>query len=228
MYCTECGKPGAGKFCGHCGTSMGVATGPAESRDPAQTQALGPVDWSNEHRYEVLVRIAEVRERIAHAAARAARKTMTAEEFLQVGDKLLSPLTGGVPIGKLAAVVQPLYAKLGIQTGKRREQVLERPIGAVLAATLCGLASSGLKLRRTEQFEAGCSLEAELPSDLFSFAGDVRLEVTRQGTGTRIAAATHVPGQMYDWGKSTRCLDALFGEIAAALGGHAASAAEAA
>ena len=221
MYCTECGKPGAGKFCGHCGTSMGVAT------DPAETQTLGPVDWSNEHRYDALIRIAEVRERIAHSAARA-RKSMTAEEFLQAGDKLLSPLTGGVPIGKLAAVVQPLYAKLGIQTGKQRQQVIERPIGEVLAATLCALASSGLKIRRTEQFEAGCHVEAELPSDLFSFAGDVRLEVTRQGTGTRIAAATHVPGQMYDWGKSTRCLDGLFGEISAALGSHSGPTAKAA
>jgi hypothetical protein len=33
--------------------------------------------------------------------------------------------------------------------------------------------------------------------------------------GTLVEAATNVPGQLYDWGKSQRCLDELFAEVAA-------------
>lgn len=177
-------------------------------------------DWSNEHRYEVLIQIPEVRRRIADHASRA-RSTMTAEEFLQIGDKLLSPLTGGVPVGKLAAFVQPIYARLGIRTGRQREELFPHPIGEVLAAALCALAGAGQKIRDVQQADEGCELEAILPSDLFSFAGDVTVRLTKRESGTRLVAATNVPGQLYDWGKSDRCLGGLLQEIRQTLSGIA-------
>jgi hypothetical protein len=208
MYCTECGKPGSSKFCGHCGTALGTGT---------ELVAV-PTDWSNEHRYEVLIHVPEVRERIARHASRA-KASMTAEEFLQVGDKLLSPLMGGIPVGKLAAVAQPLYAKLGIRTGKRREQTLPQSIGQVLAAVLCALASAGLKIREVQQADDGCHLVAILPSDVFSFAGDVLIDLAKAGTATRLVLATNVPGQLYDWGKSHRYLNELLRETTVVLAG---------
>ena len=210
MYCTQCGKPGAGNFCGFCGTSLLKDMEPTAISD----------HWSNEHRYEVLIQVPEVRRRIADHASRA-RATMTAEEFLQMGDKLLSPLTGGVPVGKLAAFVQPIYAKLGIRTGRQREEVFAQPIGEVLAAALCALAGAGQKIRGVQQADDGCELEAILPSDLFSFAGDVVVRLTNRESGTRLVAATNVPGQLYDWGKSDRCLDDLLREIRQTLSGMA-------
>lgn len=206
MYCTECGKPGSGKFCGHCGTALGA--------DDARPET--PTDWSNEHRYAVLTGVPEIRERIALCAARA-KTAMTAEEFLQAGDKLLAPLVSGIPISRLIAVVQPIYARLGIKTGKRREQVFSKPIGEMMAATLCALAAAGLRIRAVQQADDGCHLEAVLPSDVFSFTDDVLVDLTRHAPGTRLVLATNVPGQLYDWGKSDRCLNALLREIESSI-----------
>lgn len=72
MYCTERGKRGSGKFCGHCGTALGNEG----------EFAVVPMDWSNEHRYELLIQVPEIRERIARHAFRV-KTSMTAEEFLR-------------------------------------------------------------------------------------------------------------------------------------------------
>jgi hypothetical protein len=38
----------------------------------------------------------------------------------------------------------------------------------------------------------------------------------RQGRATRVEAQTDIPGQMFDWGKSVRCLEALLGDLGTA------------
>ncbi len=55
--------------------------------------------------------------------------------------------------------------------------------------------------------------EAKLPSDLWALEGQVVVTVERAGPGTRVEAATKIPGQLYDWGKSTRCLAKLFADL---------------
>ncbi len=59
-------------------------------------------------------------------------------------------------------------------------------------------------------------MTAELPSDLFALEGDLVIGVVRQSNGTRVDAHTDIRGQIYDWGKSTRCLAQLFEELSAA------------
>lgn len=49
-----------------------------------------------------------------------------------------------------------------------------------------------------------------------SLAGDLVVAVVRQGQVARVAAQTDIPGQMFDWGKSTRYLEGLLGELGAA------------
>ena len=59
----------------------------------------------------------------------------------------------------------------------------------------------------------GCVFEAVLPSDPMSLEGDLTVSVRRQGAGTEVAAATKIAGQMFDWGKSRRCLDVFFADL---------------
>ena len=54
---------------------------------------------------------------------------------------------------------------------------------------------------------------AELPADLWTMSGKLVVAVERTLTGTRVQAATAIGGQYFDWGKSTRCLDGLFGDL---------------
>ena len=42
------------------------------------------------------------------------------------------------------------------------------------------------------------------------------LAVARHDGGTQVDARTDIQGQVFDWGKSTRCLEELFRELSAA------------
>ena len=63
------------------------------------------------------------------------------------------------------------------------------------------------------QFDDGCEVTAKLPSDAFALEGSLIVAFRRITSGTHIEAATKIPGQWFDWGKSTRCLARLLQEI---------------
>jgi len=202
MFCSNCGTEVSGNFCWKCGAPLkDVSASP-----PAVNQ-----DWSQEVRYEHLIRIPEVRDVVSRHAAMA-RKSLSGEEFLAFSDKVI-PLV--VSLEKLGAVVQPLYAQLGIKTGKEHSETLSSPPGTVIVSALCSLARHGQILQQVRQFEDGCLLEATLPSDMWSWEGTLYVSVRKAGTGTRVDGATNIKGQLFDWGKSKRCLETLFSDLKA-------------
>jgi len=211
MYCSHCGTKASGNFCTACGTALGASNSKAEPQ-PSPVVRSKSEDWSEIVDYDVLLRVPEVRDLIASYASRSKSK-MTGEQFLELCDKFISPLTAGVPLSPLAKVSQSMYAKLGVKTGKTRTEFLQAPAGRVLVRTLCSLAERGHELRTTKSAIEGSLLEATLSSDLLVFAGDVIVTVERVPQGTRVEAFTNIPGQMFDWGKSTRCLAMLFDDL---------------
>lgn len=166
-------------------------------------------DWDREVHYETILKFPGVRDTIERYS-RQAPKRMTGEQFLALADKLV-PL--GVPLEGLAALVQPLYARLGIKTGKVRAQQVQAPAGRVLVRALCSLAHHGQSLRGVTQAADGCLLNATLPSDFFSLEGDLLVSVRRNGSQAEVSGATCISGQFFDWGKSNRCLDQLFSDL---------------
>jgi hypothetical protein len=212
MFCSECGAKAAGKFCSACGARLVAGAEPP----PASIEL--PVDWSHLVDYQTLLQIPEVRERIARAAAQS-RKSMTGEQWLDLYGKALGKLSGlpiSLPMSGIARFAQSTYAKLGVKTGKSRTQFIAAPPGTVLVSLLCALARDGRTLRTVEQLADGCLLVASLPSDLLALEGDLVVGVTRALGGCEVEARTDIPGQMFDWGKSTRCLDALLAELSGA------------
>jgi hypothetical protein len=119
----------------------------------------------------------------------------------------------GVSYEGLAAVLQPLYARMGIKTGKVRSKEVQAPVGQVLVRALCSLAHHGQSLRGVTQAADGCLLNASLPSDFLSLEGDLLVTVRRSGTQAEVSGATCIRGQFFDWGKSNRCLDRLFADL---------------
>jgi hypothetical protein len=200
MLCSNCGQVGAGTFCPGCGRRL------------APPDVLPADDWSHEVRYAVLLHFPEVRARIARSGD-GVRKKMTGEDWLGLYDAVMKPFNGGVSLKTVAAIVAPLYARIGIKTGKSRSEVYRSPPGRVIVDVLCALARNGLPLTEVHQAADGCVLEAGLPSDLWSFAGQVIVTVNRAGPVTTVKAATTIPGTWFDWGKSGRCLDRLFGAL---------------
>ena len=204
MFCSECGVKAGGKFCWSCG---GALQRPAGCEDlPA------PIDWTVVTDYQAIVRIPEVRERIARHAAMS-KKRMSGEQFLDVCEKLFSPLTGGVPLASIATFAQPLYAKLGLKTGKSHSERFDEPPGKVIVAVLCSLAQGGQELRKAISAADGCVIEASLPSDICSLNGELTVVVRPDGAGTIVDAAATIKGQLYDWGKSRRALEHLFHDV---------------
>lgn len=204
MYCSECGHAAHGKFCSHCGTRLQGG----ECSSELVTAELAK-DWQHEVRYDVLLKYPEVRSMVEESA-RQAPKRLSGEQFLALAEKLI-PI--GVPMEGMAAVAQAFYARLGIQTGKQRTGDVAAPIGQVLVNVLCSLARQGQTLRRVTQAEDGCLIEATLPSDMFALEGDLFVGVSKDGERTRVTASTRISGQLFDWGKSTRCLERIFGDL---------------
>lgn len=201
MYCSNCGKQAQGNFCASCGARLTTGAG----------GVAPPSDGSDEVQYQRLLQIPAIRDQIAQHAA-LAKPGITAEQFLEVYDLALSPLTG-VSIGTVAKIAVPIYSRLGIRTGKTRRERIPRPVGHVLTAALCSLARRGQVLQHVHQAQDGCVLEAQLPSDLWSFEGKLVVSIARATEGASIEASTEIPGQLFDWGKSQRCLNLLVDDL---------------
>ena len=201
MYCSNCGAKVTGNFCSDCGAPLTAGQG----------GSVALQDWKDETRYHVLLNFAEVRDLIARHAAQAS-KGLTGEQFLGLCDKVFHPL-GPIPVSTAVSIIQPIYTRMGIQTGKERTAVLPTPPGKVVVAALCSLARYGRQLKQVREGEDGCVLEACLPSDFWSFEGNLVISIQHQGKSTQVKAATRIGGQLFDWGKSTRCLNQLFEDL---------------
>jgi hypothetical protein len=178
-----------------------------------------PVEWSDIIDCQALLAIPAVRDQIARAASQA-KKGISGEEILETFGKAMSKFAGlpvSLPMTGLAHFAQATYAKMGIKTGKSRVEFVAEPTGRVIVELLCSLARHGRELRGVHQMIDGVILVAALPSDLFALEGNLFLMITRVQGGTQVEARTEIPGQIFDWGKSNRCLDALFAELVAPL-----------
>lgn len=209
MFCHQCGAKAHGAYCSHCGMKIMPAEG--EPQPLPQVHDADDDGWVNEVRYELLLKHSNVRIAIEKHASQC-RKCMSAEDFLGLCDKAFSPIPG-VSLTKLAAIAQPLFADLGVKTGKTRTESFKAPPGKIIVAVLCSLARHGQTLHNVEQAEDGCLFRASLPSDLWSFKGELLVTVQRQVPSTLVEAATIIRGQLYDWGKSKRAMDALLEDI---------------
>lgn len=227
MFCSQCGRPAKNRFCSSCGAPLEASAEPnaAVGPPPIPTGTLVPArgaggdpslvepelvdDWEHEVSYERLIRRPEVRALIERHA-KLARPGITGEELLAIYDQLV-PL--GISMEKLARVIQPLYAKWGIGTGKEHTEPIPAPAGRVLVRALCSLARNGQAVKTVTQAADGCSLAAELPSDMWSLEGELMLSISGSGDQTYVRAATKIPGQLVDWGKSRRSLTRLFDDL---------------
>lgn len=209
MFCSDCGASAAGKYCWKCGAPLAASDGHSSAQRVISAEII---DWTTVVHYETLIGLPAVRDRLARAAANAAQ-CLSGEDFLAVCDKVLSPLTAGVPLSTIATLVQPVSERLGIKTGKQRSERLTLPTGLVIVGVLCSFAEHGQRLQQVHQAPDGCSLRASLPSDIWSLRGSLVVEIHRDRGMTRLDAVTVIPGQWFDWGKSRRCLEQLFDDL---------------
>jgi hypothetical protein len=216
MFCSQCGKESTGKFCWNCGAPLhaGGEVQPAPAAaTPAPAAAIPApalTDWQNEVDYETLIRNPEVRDLLAKQKPAAVR--MTGEEFVETFGKILkSP----VSLAPVMGIMQDVNGRLGVHTGKTRSENYRQPVGRVIVYALCALARNGHKVQDVHQASDGCMLICEIPSDMFSLAGQLLVTIHREPEGASVHADTRIEGQLFDWGKSNACLNRLFNGIGA-------------
>lgn len=206
MFCSNCGAKAHGNFCSQCGCALQFGEASANSA----TQE----NWENDSQVENILRVPEVRTAIAQNASNAV-KGVSAEAIFALYDKIIA---SPIPMERIANVIQPLYDSWGIRVGKERVELLHLPIGRVIAKTLCSFAKHNQSFQTAHQIEHGCLLIAELPSSFCSLKGKLQVKLILQGDRTRVEASTIIPGQVYDWGKSNRCLEQFFSDQNSDLG----------
>lgn len=195
MYCSDCGAEASGNFCSACGHPL------------RQPEAFSG-DWSELLEYETLVRVPEVRKLIQRHGSRS-RARLDPEELFQLLDKVGVP----VPMSDIAKVAQPISEGLGFKTEGSESRLFEHPPGHVLVAVLCSLARNGQRIEQVYQADGCCTLECILPATLWSLKGDLWITVQREEAGAKVEAQSLLKGQIFDWGKSHRCLRQTFSDV---------------
>jgi hypothetical protein len=125
----------------------------------------------------------------------------------------LAPLSG-LPGGVLHVAMEAggaLGRGFGFAARKRAEARLAASYPTAMRALVFALHSMGRELTAAFDTPAGAYVEAKLPGDIFSPGGSLQFDVVEEGPGAvRIAGASEIKGQMYDWGKGKRALAEAF------------------
>lgn len=159
-------------------------------------------------------------------AAADADAPMSAEQFLKIAGRVvvipLSLVSTGVPIpfsGKTFSAtsvsMSRFSAKLGAKTGKTQTHVVAQPYGYVLLAVLAFLAENAMPITDVAQTNGQCVIKAVLPSNALTWKGHVFVTLRAEGQRVDVEAATTIPGQLLDWGRSRRLLGKLFQTVEA-------------
>ena len=224
MFCTHCGRAAQPEhvFCAGCGTRLlretPASTGLMAAAAPQPAAPSPPAPWTGEDwrettNYRVVLAHPEVKALIADAA-KASKAGMSADEFMKLAQPVLDAAgSGGVPMKLIAEIATPIYAKMGVKTGKDAKNGYATPYGRVLAAILCSLASRNQRLIAIEEGTDGCVVQAEIPSSMTTWKGKMSLTVERKPEGTLVSSAVVFEGQSSDWGRSKRVLDDLHQDI---------------
>jgi hypothetical protein len=202
VFCASCGAAaGGGNFCAVCGVSL-RADGTAQA-------PLDPAEWADEVRYDVIVAIPAVRDRIAENFA-AAIQTANMQALMDRID--LTTASDAARAGVAwAPVLQKATARKGVEASGERAELRQRPVGWVLTDVLYVLAWCGYRVQGVEQRTHSCVMECVIaPSSRLLSGGTLVVTVERVGKNAGVRAVTHLPGLLKDWGASKRILDQFF------------------
>jgi hypothetical protein len=143
-------------------------------------------------------------------AAADAETSMSGEEFLDIAAKVIAvPL----PLGAIGNGAARAYGALGVHTSKTQAHRLEQAFGYSILGTLCFLGSKAMPIADVADAEGHCLVQAILPSSALSWKGRVMVSIQAVEGGSLVEASTKIPGQLMDWGRSTRLLRDLFDDI---------------
>ncbi|MGH2514249.1 MAG: hypothetical protein ACRDHP_01200 [Ktedonobacterales bacterium] len=106
---------------------------------------------------------------------------------------------------------QALGNRLGIKTGKQLSRGFPVPYPTTVLALVLALRRLDKEITAIFDTPRGSSVEAKLPTDLFSMGGTMSFEIIDAGPPqTIIQGSAEIKGQIFDWGKTARALNEVF------------------
>lgn len=208
MFCSHCGTDieKTDNFCGACGTKAG-GTAPPPAAQPR-------TNWHTSTRYLDVIREGDV----AHVYALAETEGGSAVS----GDDFVSLITPAMPIKGFTSDVMragekysfAVYSKLGLVRDLTETHDYAQPIGKVIAAVACALASEKQRIEEVDQMADGCLIKVRVPPGLATGAKFMDVSVTQTDGGAQVTAKVNsIAGKWQQ--KSTRAAaDELKADIA--------------
>lgn len=200
MYCQNCGKEVFGKYCSNCGTKV-----------VAENESESDINWSLEKDFSKLVKYPEIRNLISRYAGESSKKS-SAKDFLGMVDIVFAPISE-FSLEKMSDIIVPIFQKIGIATGKSETRNYKQSIQQLIVKSLCSLAKNGYPLESCQKATNGTVLTATIPSDMWTWGGNIVISIEVQNSFCKIDIATKIKGQMYDWGKSKKLIQRFFIDV---------------
>ncbi len=199
MFCYNCGYKTDSTFCPECGTKM------------IDSDSKIIKSWRQESDFKTIVKHPDVLELISNYST-VSNKKIDSKYLLDKFDLVFGTFTG-VSTNLITEIVLPIYSKLGIKLGKKKESVFFEPINEVFVKTLCSI-SSNKKLEFKEFYQAqdGLFIISEIKPDFLSFRGNLTIEIQKnENVKLKINAITK--GQLFDFGKSKKIISRVLSDL---------------
>lgn len=194
LFCSSCGNDVGqnDRFCRRCGNALSSATEPPLTEEHPEMDPLG---WQDTLDYRLVLHAPEVR-RLIEDASGTSKGGMTAEEFLKsVLPKVNVSGAKLPPVELMMEINHKVRRRLNLYTESQNSRLYDAPSGRVIAAAATALAGRELPIISGNQGAESCTLLTETSSSAWSWKGEMQLEFSRAGDGTRVEARTKIPGK---------------------------------
>jgi hypothetical protein len=104
---------------------------------------------------------------------------------------------------------QTLGTMLGLKSRQQCEKSYSCSYDKAVLSYFLATKQMELNIQTLYDTQKGSILEIKLPTDVFSFGGQLKIVINEEPQHIRVQATTEIKGQMFDWGKGSRILKEL-------------------
>ena len=200
MYCHNCGFETENESCPKCGTSI------------VKSDSKIITSWRKETDLKKVAKHPDVLDQI-HEFSKLSNERINSQYLLDKFDLVFGTFTGA-STNLIIEIATPIYAKLGVKTGKKSELTLDIPINEVFVKLLCAI-SANKKLEFNEFHQAidGLLIICKVKPDLLSYKGDLLITLKEKNHEVIAEFNLVIKGQLYDFGKSKRIIAKILTDL---------------
>ncbi len=191
MNCPNCKQPANGNYCSHCGARL-------------KWEPLSSLT-----RYRDIIADDRCRKIIEQETGKT-RPGMSANEFLQYAQIVLPTR---LPLAVLASISAKAGKKLNLGSENYGFGFYRRPFAHVVLAVLTSLARQSYSIKKVQETEDRCLLEAAIPSGIWNLEGRLQIIIASEEGKSRVFAEAKIFGQWLDWGKTKRLIGNLLKDV---------------